>query len=39
MNFAEHYTNMQQKKTKAGRGSNTILIYHGWGMELQNVCI
>ena len=38
MSFAEYCTNMQQKP-KGGRGSNTILIYQCWGMELQNVCI
>ena len=39
MSFAEYYSNTAKKKTKGGRGSNTILIYHGWGMELQNMCI
>ena len=47
MIFAEHDTNAAKKKRKqkkkkekrkGGRGSNTILIYHCWGMELQNVC-
>ena len=47
MIFAEYYTNAakkkkketKKKKRKAGRGSNTILSYHCWGMELQNMCI
>ena len=47
MIFAEHYTNAAKKKgnkkkkkeRKGGRGSNTILIYLCWGMELQNMCI
>ena len=48
MIFAEHYTNAakkkgnkkkKKKKRKGGRGSNTILIYHCWGMELRNMCI
>ena len=35
MIFAEYYTNAaKKKKRKGGRGSNTILIYHCWGMEL-----
>ena len=29
----------KKKKRKGGSGSNTILIYHCWGMELQNMCI